>query len=147
MVVVTLDPQIVAQARGQLPRLQTVIQRMQMSQEVKLGRALTVIMKYLEHTADGKLVHAAAVVRGLQLGGILCRAVGMSQHWVTTAEQDANVCSDLNEAPSAVLKLVGGYLNLHELHDSWTAAFSRRLDCGGLSLSLRELDGTGGGDL
>ena len=142
---VTLDPQIVAQARGQLPRLQTVIQRMQMSQEVKLGRALTVIMKYLEHTADGKLVHAAAVVRGLQLGGILCRAVGMSQHWVTTAEQDANVCSDLNEAPSAVLKLVGGYLNLHELQDSWAAAFSRRLDCGGLSLSLRDVAGPGGG--
>ena len=130
---VTLDPEIVAQAKGQLPGLRTVIQRLQKSHEVELVRALTVIMQYLEHTAKGKLVHAAAVVRGLQLGGILCKAVGMSQHWVTTVEQDANKPSDLNEAPSAVLKLVDGYLHLHELQD-----------CGGLSLSLRDVDGTGG---
>ena len=134
LVTAPLDPKIVAQARRQLPRLQKAIQHLLTSHQVELVRALSIIMRYLEHTADSKLVHATAIVRGLQLGGILCQAVGMYQKWVTTEEQDENVLYSLNEAPSAVLKLVEGYLELHGLRDS-----------GGQSLSLRDVDGSVGG--
>lgn len=100
----------------------------------ELMRALTIIMKYLEHTADSKLVHAPAVVRGLQLGGILCKAVGVSQIWVTTEERDVKFPASLNEAPSAIIQLVESYLQLHVLQDG-----------GGLSLSCRDVDGSMGG--